>query len=140
MEPYKDAASFVDILRWRANDQADRTAFTFLQDKDNETTSWSYLELDRRARTIAVRLRSIEPRVRQALLVYPAGLEFIAAFWGCVYAGVTAVPVPPPRPNQSLSRFHAVAADAEAGVALTTSGQLATLERRLENAYSPKLQ
>ena len=56
----------------------------------------------------------------RALLLYPAGLEFIAAFFGCLYAGVVAVPVYPPRRNRSLNRIQAIADDAEAQVALTT--------------------
>ena len=54
------------------------------------------------------------------MLLYPAGLEFIAAFFGCLYAGVVAVPVYPPRRNRSLIRIQAIADDAEAKVALTT--------------------
>ena len=57
---------------------------------------------------------------QRALLLYPAGLEFIAAFFGCLYAGVIAVPVYPPRRNRSLNRIQAIADDAEAQVALTT--------------------
>ncbi len=57
---------------------------------------------------------------QRALLLYPAGLEFIAAFFGCLYAGVIAVPVYPPRRNRSLNRIQAIADDAEARVALTT--------------------
>jgi acyl-CoA synthetase (AMP-forming)/AMP-acid ligase II len=121
MDPYRDAASFVDIIRWRAEHQPHQTACTFLPDGDGEPVAWTYSELDRRARTNAALLQSFKPAVHQALLVYPAGLDFIAAFCGCLYAGVTAVPVSPPRPNQSLSRFYAVAADSGATVALTTS-------------------
>ena len=57
---------------------------------------------------------------RRALLLYPPGLEFIAAFFGCLYAGVVAVPVYPPRRNRSMNRIQAIADDAEAQVALTT--------------------
>jgi acyl-CoA synthetase (AMP-forming)/AMP-acid ligase II len=133
MNPFTDAATFVDILRWRSRHQAASTAFTFLQ--DGEPSSMSYGELDRSARAIAAELRTLEPRVKQALPVYPAGMEFIAAFWGCLYAGVTAVPIHPPRLNQSLERFHAVAVDSEAAVALTTSGQVRSLEGRARHVY-----
>src|SRR6266508_2337670 len=57
---------------------------------------------------------------RQALLAYPPGLEFIAAFFGCLYAGVIAVPAYPPKPTRNLRRLQVIAADAGAGVLLTT--------------------
>ena len=57
---------------------------------------------------------------QRALLLYPAGLDFIAAFFGCLYAGVVAVPAYPPRRNRSLSRIEAIADDSEAKIALTT--------------------
>ena len=57
----------------------------------------------------------------RALLLYPAGLDFIVAFFGCLYAGVVAVPAYPPRRNRSLSRIQAIVDDAQARVALTTA-------------------
>ena len=42
---------------------------------------------------------------KRALLLYPTGLEFIAAFFGCLYAGVIAVPVPPPNSAQPQQLF-----------------------------------
>ena len=140
MNFYRDSASFVDILTWRAEHQPDRVAFRFLPDGNAEAVTWTYAELDQKAGTIAARLQAVNPRVQQALLVYPSGLEFIAAFCGCLYAGVTAVPVPPPRPNQSRSRFYAVAADSAATVALTTSGYTGNFERRTEARDTRALQ
>ena len=65
-------------------------------------------------------LESLDLVGERALLLYPAGLEFIAAFFGCLYAGVVAVPVYPPRRNRSMNRIQAIADDADARVALTT--------------------
>jgi acyl-CoA synthetase (AMP-forming)/AMP-acid ligase II len=71
------------------------------------------------------------------LLLYPAGLEFITAFFGCLYAGVMATPAYPPRRNQNLSRLQAVVTDAQAPVALTTTSLLANIEGRF--AQYPEL-
>jgi acyl-CoA synthetase (AMP-forming)/AMP-acid ligase II len=54
-------------------------------------------------------------------LVYPPGLDFITAFFGCLYAGCVAVPTYPPRRHRILDRFHAIAADAGVSIALSTS-------------------
>ena len=58
------------------------------------------------------------------MLLYPAGLDFITGFFGCLYAGVIAVPVYPPRRNRSMARIQAIADDARAKVALTTEAVL----------------
>lgn len=90
-------ASLLDILQCRARTDPDRLIFCFLQDGEVETERLTYAQLDVRARAIAAALqRSIVPGDR-VMLVYPPGLEFIAALFGCFYAGAIAVPVYPPR-------------------------------------------
>ncbi len=103
-------------------------AFTYLLDGENEQVHLTNRELDRRARAIGSWLQSLGLSGERALLLYPAGLDFICAFFGCLYAGVVAVPVYPPRRNRSLQRIQAVADDARAKVALTTDDVLARVE------------
>jgi 8-amino-7-oxononanoate synthase len=113
-------SNLVELLRHRARCQPETIAFTYLVDGENEQVHLTYRELDRQARAIGAWLESHDLVGERALLLYPAGLEFIAAFFGCLYAGVIAVPVYPPRRNRSLLRIQAIADDAEAKVALTT--------------------
>src|SRR5690606_14263887 len=75
---------------------------------------------DRQARAIAARLQDLKMTGERALLLYPSGLDFVAALFGCLYAGVIAVPAYPPRMNRSLYRIQAIASDAQAKIALTT--------------------
>jgi 8-amino-7-oxononanoate synthase len=113
-------SNLVELLLHRARCQPDDIGFTYLVDGENEQIHLTYRELDRQARAIGAWLQSHELAGQRALLLYPAGLDFIAAFFGCLYAGVIAVPVYPPRRNRSLNRIQAIADDAEAKVALTT--------------------
>jgi acyl-CoA synthetase (AMP-forming)/AMP-acid ligase II/acyl carrier protein len=131
-------STLVDLLRYRALHQPCQPAFTFLQDGETEAGSLAYEELDRQVRAIAAQLQSLGVSGERALLLYPPGLEFVAAFFGCLYAGVVAVPAYPPRPNQSLSRLQAIGADAQATIALTTTTVLSNVERQF--AQSPNLQ
>ncbi|MBN2217819.1 MAG: aminotransferase class I/II-fold pyridoxal phosphate-dependent enzyme [Pirellulales bacterium] len=121
-------ATLVDLVRYRAQRQPQDTAFIYLVDGEDEQVSLSYRELDRQARAIAARLEAQGLTGQRALLLYPAGLEFICAFFGCLYAGVVAVPVYPPRRNRSLDRIQAVADDCEAKVALSTDLVLQRVE------------
>lgn len=130
-------SNLVDLLRYRALLQPERTVYTFLQDGEKESGSLTYQELDRLSRAIATQLQSLGATGKRALLLYPPGLEFITAFFGCLYAGVVAVPAYLPRPNQSMSRLKAIVVDAQATVALTTISFLTNTEHRL--AQNPDL-
>jgi 8-amino-7-oxononanoate synthase len=116
--------TLVDLLERRARHQASRTAYIFLVDGETDESPITYAELDRQARAIAAWLQSHDLQGERALLLFPAELEFIAAFFGCLYAGVVAVPAYPPRANRSLDRIQAIAQDSQAKVALTTQSVL----------------
>ncbi len=114
------ARNLVELLRLRVQQHPLQKAYTFLNDGEAEEISLTYEEVDRRARAIAARLQSLRAAGERVLLLYPPGLEYISAFWGCLYAGAIAVPAYPPRQNRSLLRLQSVVADAQSTLALTT--------------------
>ena len=123
-------STLVELLRYRATHQPDQTAYTFLQDGEVESGSLNYRELNQQAQSIAAYLRQSTYPGDRALLLYPSGLDFIAAFMGCLYAGVVAVPAYPPRRNQKRSRLETIVNDAQPSVVLTTSLILAILQQQ----------
>jgi acyl-CoA synthetase (AMP-forming)/AMP-acid ligase II len=133
------AKTLVDILSDRATTQPNRLAYTFLVDGEQDEVCLTYQVLDQQARAIAAYLQSCCVPGDRVLLLYPSGLEYVAAFFGCLYAGVIAVPAYPPRPNQSLLRLQAILTDAKANLALTTQSVLSTLERQLPETPELKL-
>lgn len=96
----------------------------FLSDGEDAEESFSYRELDARARAIAVELQRFTRPGDRALLLYPPGLEYVAGFFGCLYAGVIAVPAYPPRANQKAERIIAMCLDALPAAVLTLSATL----------------
>ena len=127
--------SLIDVLRARADDQGTPRAFTLLGDGETESASLSYAELYRHAQELAASLRRVAAPGDRALLFYPHGLEFLPAFFGCLQAGVVAVPLPPPEPGRlrrTASRLHAVVADSGASLVLTTSGLHPIVRESLE--------
>lgn len=120
------------MLRHRAERQPDEVAFTYLVDGEREEVSITYSELDRKARAIGAWLEDRGLRGHRALLLYPAGLDFIAGFFGCLYGGVIAVPAYPPRMNRSLDRIQAITADAEGQVALSTAAVMERVQPLLD--------
>ena len=132
------APTIVDLLRQRAAYRPHDRAFTFLVDGEHDELNVTYAELDRKARAVGAWLIDRGMTGKRALLLYPSGLDFIAAFMGCLYGGAIAVPAYPPRKNRSVERIEAIAADADAAVALTTRDVV----DRLENlgATAPSLE
>ncbi|HTF09418.1 MAG TPA: AMP-binding protein, partial [Asanoa sp.] len=128
----RDVRTVPDLLRARAAEQPDRLGYSFLVDGETEELRLTYAEADRRARAVAASLGSagVRPGMR-ALLVLPPGLDYLTALFGCMYAGVVAVPVYPPDPFQfdrSLPRLLAIVGDAEPVVVLTTAPLLGFLD------------
>jgi amino acid adenylation domain-containing protein len=121
-------STFVDVLRLRSSTQPNRDAFTFLLDGETEQATLTYEELDRRSRRIAAQLQANGLTGERALLLYPAGLDFLVAFFGCLYAGVVAVTAYPPRNQRNTPRIKAISIDAQATVALTTTEILPTMQ------------
>jgi len=134
-------STLVDLLRWRALQQPEQRIYTFLTDGETEQGSFTFAELDRQARIIAASLQEHVASGERALLIYPSGLEFIAAFFGCLYSGIIAIPVYPPsavRSDRTLTKFRAIAQDAQPQAVLTATSLLSRVEGLL--AQSPELQ
>ncbi len=123
-------STLADLLRYRSQNNPDPKIYTFLQDGEIEAGSLTYPEVERQAQAIAANLQSLDASGERVLLLYPPGLEFIAGFFGCLYAGAIAIPAYPPRPNQSLSRLEAIATSSQATVVFTTQSLFGYLKQR----------
>jgi 8-amino-7-oxononanoate synthase len=115
----------IRMLRRHTEERPDQLAFVYLLDGQSEHAALTYAQFDKRARAIAARLQGMGLAGQRVLLVYPPGLDFITAFFGCLYAGCVAVPTYPPRRHRILDRFNAIAADAGVHIALSTSSAVA---------------
>ena len=116
-------------LRGHAQEHPRDTAFVRLIDEQTNRITMTYGQLDRNARAIASRLQVMGLAGERVVLAYPPGLDFIAAFFGVLYAGCVAVPTYQPR-HRTWTRFQALAAHAGAALALSTAdaiGQFQTL-------------
>lgn len=119
-ESVSDAVSLIDILQQRAKLHPNRIVYTFLDFGELPPRSLTYSDLNREAKQLAVHLQHIGMQGHQALLLYPPGLDYIIAFFACLYAGVIAVPAYPPSNNRHMPRLHAILKDSQAEIILTT--------------------
>jgi acyl-CoA synthetase (AMP-forming)/AMP-acid ligase II/acyl carrier protein/lauroyl/myristoyl acyltransferase len=117
------AESFVDILRQWAITQPERIVYTLLVDGETQECNLTYGELDLRARAIAAELQCRAAPGDRALLFLEGELDFLTAFWGCLYAGVVAVPIAPSVFRQPAmgERLQLIARSAGARLVLTTA-------------------
>ncbi|WP_171064551.1 non-ribosomal peptide synthetase [Actinomadura soli] len=117
------SSDLVEAARVLAGLDPDGTAFQYAPDGRTVTDRLTRDGLDRRARAVAAALQAagVAPGDRVLLLTGP-GPEFVAGLYGCLYAGVCAVPCPPPRAGRRRDRLASVAADARPAAVLATGG------------------
>ncbi|WP_375745201.1 non-ribosomal peptide synthase/polyketide synthase [Corallococcus interemptor] len=133
---YGATPSLVALLRQRAEARAEAPLYTFLEEDGSEVTM-SRGEMDRWARRIGAALEAVSPAGARVVLLYPPGLQYIAGFFGCLYARRIAVPAYPPDPmrlGRTLPRLRSIIEDARATVVLTTSFIASFAEMLFEQA------
>ncbi|MFL5658358.1 MAG: AMP-binding protein [Ktedonobacteraceae bacterium] len=125
-----EASTLVELLCRRALQQPESRTYTFLIDGEVEGAHLTYADLNGRARAIGAVLQQRVERGSRAMLIYPADLEFTAAFFGCLYAGVIAVPTYPPqtRTKRSLAKLRSIMNDVQPSVVLTISSLSSMVE------------
>ncbi|ABD81713.1 fatty acyl-AMP ligase [Saccharophagus degradans] len=124
--------TLVDLLQWRAQKMPNKVAFTFLKDGVDETDQITFRELDERARQIAARLQQENTPNPTALLLYPQGIEHMCALWGCMYAGVRAVPLFVPQNDRVYKRVKSIQQDSGAQYVLCDRESYDRLEKRFD--------
>ena len=107
-------ASLVEVLAHRAATQGDERALVFLTDRGAEDSVLTFRELHDAANALAQRLADVAKPGDRALLVFPPGLEFIIAFFGCLIARVIAVPMMVPRRQSSRDSSASIMANCQA--------------------------
>jgi acyl-CoA synthetase (AMP-forming)/AMP-acid ligase II len=115
-------AAVIPSLRKWARATPDDLAFTCFREGTGAPATRTYAELEARAASIGAGLISRFAAGTKALLLYPPGPEFIDAFFGVLWSGLVAIPVPSPssRPGRTTPRLLAIARDAGATLILTT--------------------
>lgn len=121
------------LLRWRAAQHGERLAYLFLKNGEIEEGRYTYADLDQKAKAVAAGLQTAGARPGDAVvLLLPQGLDYIAAFFGCLYAGVIAVPSYPPVRKIHIERLGGIVEDCEAHFLITTHDILAAFQAQID--------
>ncbi|MEM6364400.1 MAG: AMP-binding protein [Planctomycetota bacterium] len=127
--------SLAHTLSSRAEMHPDRTALTFLADDHQGQQAiyppieWSYRDLHERALELAGRISTVSDPGDRVVMLFPPGLEFLAGFFACQYAGVVPVPTCFPKPERRMPRLDAAASDCQATVLLADRATLDRIDR-----------
>ena len=126
------ATNLVDLLCQRSSLHPEKLVFRFLRDGENDIEEISYGQLDLQAKAVGAFLQKSQMAGKRVLLLYPSCLEYITAFFGCLYAGATAIPAYPPDPmrlQKTLPRLQTIMDDAECSMILTSSQVLSFFKK-----------
>ena len=113
--------TLLDVIEYRSQHQPNKIGFIYLEDDNQSECHLTYGELNQAAKGIASALQPKASAGDRALLLFPPGLDFIKALFGCFYAKLIAVPAYPPRNNRNAQRIQAIAENAKSRLCLTTS-------------------
>ena len=129
------AQTLLDVARHRAQLHPERLAFDYCRfsPEGEQHSQLTYLELDVKARAIAASLQRQGAAGERVLVLCPSGVDFVAAFFGCIYAGATAVPVHPPVRSRVVGRVASILRDVDAGFVLATAASQTELKSAVDS-------
>ena len=123
-----DCRTLIDLVRFRAATSPDKIVYRFLPGERKAEVTLTHAQLEARVGAVAARVAEVAPKGSRALLLIPSGLDYVAAYFGCLAAGVVAVPAYPPHPRRPDPRVSAICADCEPTIALTTASLLERMD------------
>jgi len=133
MYGFPEFNNLVDMASQQAAERRDATVATFITDNGHIDSRMSFSNLDEDARRIALVLVEKGLAGSNLLLLYTPGLDYIRAFFGCLYAGCVPVPAYPPVGAKDLVRLQKVALDCNAGAILSNSTLAPLIEAWVTN-------
>ncbi|MES2825582.1 MAG: AMP-binding protein, partial [Pseudomonadota bacterium] len=120
----------MNFLTAHAQANPNGIAFTFIED-DGAKHQISFSDLHRAAQSISTCLTGKVKSGEAVVLLFPQGLEYIQAFLGCLYAGIVAVPLYPPKSRNHAERVISAIKDCDAKLALSCDEYKPALDQDL---------
>ena len=115
--------SLTEVLSHHAQTIGDKPVYVYVPPRTTTAVELTYQRLFERATSIAARLIEDGLAGKSVLLLYPPGLEFIEAFYGCMFANVSNIPMYVPVRNVPDSRLRAIAETVDIAAILTVGAK-----------------
>ena len=127
-------SNLVEMVQRRRADSSNSCAYIFVDSNGDEIARITYGEIDDAARAAAATLVRLGARGQRVLILCPQEPVFIAAFFGCLYAGAIAVPLWVPKSPADVDKLEIIARDASPLAAMTSTAVLPGLRARLASS------
>jgi acyl-CoA synthetase (AMP-forming)/AMP-acid ligase II len=126
----KDYNTMLELLQARSTEDSDKLIYQFLPTGDAQSQiSLTFGELEMQAKAIAALIQQHTLPGDRAILIYPPGIDYIVAFWACLYAGVLAVPAYPPSNKATIEKLQAILDNAKPKVILSDTMVINSFKR-----------
>jgi len=129
----RQSATYLEVIVRRTIETPEHVVYRFLEDGINESEILTYGALANQAKAVGYALQQKGKKGDRVLLLFPAGLSYVAALFGCFYSGLIAVPAYAPRKNRGVKRLLSIVADADAKICLVTRQIFDDIERNFHN-------
>ncbi|MDR4652313.1 MAG: AMP-binding protein, partial [Nitrosomonas sp.] len=129
--------NIIERFQRLAVSRPEQLALRFLGDGEQIDALYSYAQIDACARSVGGYLQALVKPGDRVLLLLPSSPDYVAAFLGCLYAGIIAVPAYPPerlRPQYN-ARLHAIAADCSPALILTQRDSIETVTEQMGSLF-----
>lgn len=127
--PVQAFPTLVDLLHARSAAAPQKTLFEFVAGDGQTVESLTYDQLDRQARSVAARLQRAFSGGSRVLLLFSPGLNFVSAFFGCLYAGMVPVPAALPTRRSRAETLAGLVNDCQPSVVVTGPRDADRLQR-----------
>ena len=133
MKGFPQFKNLVDMAASRGATEGHREVMVFLNETGGREGAFSFKGLDTAARQVAMGLVEKGLVNHPVILLYAPGLDYISAFFGCLYAGAIPVPAYPPMGARDIDRLKRIVVDCGAEAILTSSMLLPMIETWVSN-------
>ena len=129
----KSCKTYTEVIKKRTSDKPDHILFRFLSDGINEDESFTYKQLEDRAKAVASSIQRHGQKNDSILLLFQPGLPYIASLYACLYSGMVAIPAYPPRRNRGIERIYTIIEDSNAKICLVSKQVYNDIQRNFSD-------
>ncbi len=129
----QNSKTYIEVIKKRVTADPEHVVFRFLDNGIDESEAFSYNQLETRSKALGAAMQQYARKGERVLLLFPAGLKYVASLFACFYSGMIAVPAYPPRRNRNLNRVLTIIEDSGAHISIISRQVYRDIERNFKD-------